>query len=90
MDFSDYPHDHPCFNTERRKRLGYLKDEMCSRQISEFIGLKPKMYLIKTSERQTKRAKGVKKRVFEQQISFENYFDCLFKESYFTHTMSRL
>ena len=91
MDFSDYPKDHICYNEERKKVIGFLKDEMSSKQITEFIGLKPKMYIIKTSsQKHLKRAKGVKKSVLEKQISYENYFSCLFKESYYTHSMNRL
>ena len=64
---------------------------MSSKQITEFIGLKPKIYIIKTSsQKHLKRAKGVKKSVLEKQISYENYFSCLFKESYYTHSMNRL
>ena len=90
MDFSDYPKSHICYNDERRKCIGFLKDEMNSNQITEFIGLKPKMYIIlQSSEKNLKRAKGVKKSVLDKQISFDNYFDCLFKERYFIHSMNR-
>ena len=72
------------------KRIGYLKDEMNSKQICEFIGLKPKMYIIKSEGKLSKRAKGVKKSVLQQEIDFNNYFDCLFKDRYFVHSMKRL
>ena len=43
-DFSEYPKDHPNYNIENKKVLGKFKDEMKSLIITEFIGLKPKMY----------------------------------------------
>ena len=43
-DFSEYPKDHPNYNITNKKVLGKFKDEMKSLIITEFIGLKPKMY----------------------------------------------
>ena len=43
-DFSEYPKDHPNYDITNKKALGTFKDELKSRIITEFIGLKPKMY----------------------------------------------
>ena len=43
-DFSEYPKDHPNYDIINKKFLGKFKDEMKSLIITEFIGLKPKMY----------------------------------------------
>ena len=43
-DFSEYPKDHPNYDITNKKVLGKFKDEMKSKIITEFIGLKPKMY----------------------------------------------
>ena len=43
-DFSEYPKDHPNYDITNKKVLGKFKDEMKSLVITEFIGLKPKMY----------------------------------------------
>ena len=43
-DFSEYPKNHPNYNIINKKALGTFKDELKSRIITEFIGLKPKMY----------------------------------------------
>ena len=43
-DFSEYPIDHPNYNIKNNKILGKFKDELKSKIITEFIGLKPKMY----------------------------------------------
>ena len=43
-DFSEYPKDHHNYDTTNKKVLGTFKDEMKSKIITEFIGLKSKMY----------------------------------------------
>ena len=43
-DFSEYPTNHPNYDIANKKIIGKFKDEMKSLIITEFIGLKPKMY----------------------------------------------
>ena len=43
-DFSDYPINHPNYDITNKKVLGKFKDELNNQMITEFIGLKPKMY----------------------------------------------
>ena len=43
-DFSDYPIDHPNYDITNKKIIGRFKDELNGKIITEFIGLKPKMY----------------------------------------------
>ena len=43
-DFSEYPTNHPNYDIKNKKVLGKFKDEMKSKIITDFIGLKPKMY----------------------------------------------
>ena len=43
-DFSEYPTNHPNYNIINKKVLGKFKNELNSLIITEFIGLKPKMY----------------------------------------------
>ena len=42
--FSEYPLDHPLYNTSNKKALGYFKDEFNSAALVEFVGLRPKCY----------------------------------------------
>ena len=42
-DFSEYPIDHPNYDITNKKVLMKYKDELKSKIITEFIGLKPKM-----------------------------------------------
>ena len=37
-DFSEYPLDHPLYDTSNRKALGFFKDELNSIQMKEFVG----------------------------------------------------
>ena len=36
-DFSEYPLDHPLYNTSNRKALGFFKDELNSVPMREFV-----------------------------------------------------
>ena len=44
FDLSNYPQDHPLYNTTNKKKPGFFKDETGGCAIKEFVGLKSKMY----------------------------------------------
>ena len=44
FDFSNYPHNHKLFSTKNKKVPGIFKDEAAGREITEFVGLRSKMY----------------------------------------------
>lgn len=84
FDTSDYPEDHMLFSNVNKKVIGKFKDEANGKPISEFVGLKPKMYAFTVDEPSKKRkeglkkkAKGVKKCVVNQDISFKDYKNCV-------------
>ena len=54
-----------------------MKDECDGKQISEFVGLRAKMYSYRLDETEVKKAKGVKKNVIKKDISFDDYYKCL-------------
>ena len=59
-DFSDYPRDHPNYSIENKKVVGKFKDVCCSRPITEFVGLRPKMYsILEVNGNNIRKAKGV-------------------------------
>ena len=81
FDTSDYPPDHESgiLTGVNKKVIGMFKDEVAGRQITKFIGLRPKLYTFKIEDGSlTKKCKGVKKSVVKKGIDFENYFECLF------------
>ena len=77
-DFSDYPQDHPCYSTKNKKVVGKFKDECAGRPISEFIGLRPKMYsILEASGKNIKKAKGVSRTVVKKDLRHDLYRRCL-------------
>ena len=81
FDTSDYPANHPSGIPTglNKKVIGMFKDEVAGKQITHFIGLRPKLYSFKIEEgKNVKKCKGIKKSVVSKGITFEHYFDCLF------------
>ena len=80
MDFSDYPQDHPNYDPTNKK-LGKFKDEMNGKIITEFIGLKPKMYSFTIDPKhkdpdtalEYKKARGVPTHKVKRALNFESY-----------------
>ena len=81
FDTSDYPPNHKSGipTGVNKKVIGMFKDEVAGRQITKFVGLRPKLYTFKIEDGSlTKKCKGVKKNVVKKGIEFENYVECLF------------
>ena len=81
FDTSDYPSDHKSgiLTGVNKKVIGMFKDEVAGKQITHFVGLRPKLYSFKVEESGlTKKCKGVKKNVVKKNINFEDYVYCLF------------
>ena len=77
FDTSDYPQDHPLFSIVNKKVIGKFKDELNGRYIFEFVGLKAKMYSIKSEDGEKKTAKGVSKSYVKKKLSHKHYLDTL-------------
>ena len=87
FDLSDYPKDSPFYDAENKKVIGKFKDETAMKPIVEFVGLRAKMYSIKTEDnKESKKAKGIKKNVVKKNITHNNYVDTLANSSK-THTL---
>ena len=81
FDTSGYPSSHPSGIPTglNKKVIGMFKDEVGGRQITHFIGLRPKLYSFKIEEdKDVRKCKGIKKNVVSKGITFEHYFECLF------------
>ena len=81
FDTSGYPKDHPSGIQAglNKKVIGLFKDEADGQIISEFVGLRSKLYAYKMFEGpESKKCKGVKKAVVKTVITFDDYKDCLF------------
>ena len=79
FDTSNYAKDHPSgIKTGHNKKVfGMMKDECGGKQITEFVGLRAKMYSYKVDKIEEKKAKGVRKNVIKKDISFDDYYKCL-------------
>ena len=88
-DTSNYSPDHPLFSTANKKIVGKFKDELGGKVLTEFIGLRPKMYSC-VGEESGKRAKGVKKSVLSKSITHDDYRSCLFEKEVFLRDMPGL
>ena len=77
MEFSNFKKDHYLFSPENRKSLLYFKDENPGDLIKEFIGLRSKLYIIKTvSKKSDIKAKGYIRHFKNSYLSFDKYKTC--------------
>jgi len=82
FDTSDYPIDNaygiPLVN---KKVPGLMKDENNGAIMTEFVGLRAKMYALRVDgKKDTKKVKGIKSNVVARTITFDDYTRCLFDE----------
>ena len=88
FDNSDYPEDSPFYFGDNKKVIGKFKDEAAGVPITEFVGLKSKMYsYIKDNGLGDKTAKGVKKQVIKTDIKHINYNNVLMNNTQMRHKM---
>ena len=89
FDFANYPIDHPSYGDENKMAVGKMKDEAAGNLVSEFVGLRPKMYSYTTiipdkpEPKEAKRAKGIQRAAMvdirhadylaQLQVAVENY-----------------
>ena len=70
FDTSDYPPDHPSgiLAGVNKKVIGMFKDEVAGKQITYFVGLRPKLYSFKIEEsKEVRKCKGIKKNVVKKE-----------------------
>ena len=81
FDTSDYPSNHESGipTGVNKKVIGMFKDEVAGKQITHFVGLRPKLYSFRIEEeREVKKCKGIKKNVVKKKLDFDDYVKCLF------------
>ena len=87
-DTSNYPQEHPLYSIKNKKVIGKFKDETAGLPITEWVGLRPKMYSIKLMDgKEKKTGKGIKKNVLTKQIKHQDFKDCLFLQQDYQHSM---
>lgn len=91
FDNSDYPKDSPFFDLLNKKVIGKFKDEAASIPITEFVGLRSKMYsYIKENKNGNKTAKGIKKYIINNELKHINYKDTLLENKQLYHQMKTI
>ena len=91
FDNSDHNKESPFYNTANKKVIGKFKDEACGVPVTEFVGLRSKMYsYVKDNEQTARTAKGIKKQVIRKNITHDNYIDVLFNNKQIMHTMKTI
>ena len=101
FDYSDYHEKSPYFYKKNKKVIGKFKDEAKGIIITEFVGLRSKMYSYKKDvpehrinepgmKIEPKTAKGIKKNVIENDLKFNNYKETLFNNNQMHHKMKTI
>ena len=86
FDFSNYPEDSKFHDDTNMKVIGKMKDEMCGKVVSKFVGLKSKMYsLITIDDVEKIRAKGV-----NTKLKHGEFVDVLDNKKIVRHNMKRI
>ena len=91
FDNSDYPEDSQYFDKTNKKVIGKFKDEAAGIPITEFVGLRSKMYsYMKDNDQGGKTAKGIKKNIIKKNITHTNYKNVLFDNEQMHHNMKTI
>ena len=90
FDTSDYPTDNAYGTPLANKKVpGLMKDENNGAIMTEFVGLRAKMYAVRMDgKKDTKKVKGVKNNIVAQTITFDDYTRCLNEEIEMTRRQS--
>ena len=87
FDLSNYPKNHELYDSVNNKVIGKFKNESIE-MITEFIGLRSKLYAYTKENKTIKKCKGVKSSVVEQEIKIENYRNTLYSGKSFGITQN--
>ena len=83
MDFSNFPKDHCLYNNKYKMKLGYFKDEFPeSHFITEFVGLRPKLYAYRSLSPDGNfvdfiKAKGYNSQAARRYLTFQRFITCM-------------
>ena len=92
-DTSNYPKDHPLYSAKNKKVIGKFKDKTAGLPITEWIGLRAKMYSMKLMDgKEKKTGKGIKKIVLKKDIKHHDFKDCFLErwgDSFATPSLQR-
>ena len=80
FDLSEYPEEHELFDPTNKKVIGKFKDECSGKYITEFVGLRAKLYAFSVDNCNKKhlKCKGVKKSVAKKSLNIDKYREVLY------------
>lgn len=81
FDTSNFPPEHPCYSSDRKKVPGTFTDETGGKSILEQIALRAKSYCFNLEGVENIKAKGVAKTVVKHHMTMEDHKLCLFGEN---------
>ena len=102
FDFYNYDPTHPLYSLDHKREPGTFKDELGGGILTEFVGLRAKMYAFKKISKDTnetngmcivdeiKTAKGVRRPIIAHELKFDQYVDCLRFGKRKEHKFSRI
>ena len=96
FDFSNYPESHILKNSCNKKVPGKFKDKSASKCITEFVGLRSKMYSFmfndkkNISKAEVKVANSVQKSVIFNDLRFSTYLNCLWNDEVKEHNFKTI
>ena len=91
FDNSDYPKESQFYDGSNKKVIGKFKDEAAGKVMTEFIGLRSKMYsYTKDDGTNNKTAKGIKKNIIKKVIKHEDYKRILFNNEQMYNNMKTI
>ena len=76
FDTSNYPEEHFLYSAKNKKVIGKMKDECQGRVLTEFVGLRPKMYSLQIGTAEKHTAKGVSGAA-RRDLTHQDYLDCV-------------
>ena len=83
FDTNEYAKDHPAvleglpIVKENKKKIGLMKDECNGKILTEWVGLRPKLYSLLTEGGEKQKAKGLAKSMINKSLRHENFLKCL-------------
>ena len=78
-DTSNYKIDRQLPKEMNKKVIGFMKDELVGKIITEFVALRPKTYFYLIDyDKNVNKAKATQKCVIKRILKFNDYKDCLF------------
>ena len=88
FDTSDFPKDHFLQSNINKKVMGKMKCDTNEKCISEYCGLRSKMYAFSCDGKEDKRAKGIAKVVVKKDLRLQHYKETLFNDSQLISVMN--